>query len=205
MTINPLIPFVMVGVPTTVFLFHLYRFRGYNDVKIFILLVMPTVIVVEFLGVYFGVYEYMWNNYVLNSIFVAIGWISNIYPVMHISLYLVLGKNYFKHRNVPKIQLFYVAILTGIFAVIYDLFLDPIAVYLGIWSWNCGGPWYDIPIGNFIGWFFIASTNTFGYLYLSYREQKEKQAILISMFIIINIIVTESLTIILSQILATIG
>lgn len=44
--------------------------------------------------------------------------------------------------------------------VIVDLVLDPAAVVLNIWVWSEPGPYYGIPLSNYVGWFvtaFIAS------------------------------------------------
>ena len=47
---------------------------------------------------------------------------------------------------------FFVALFTGIFAVIFDSFLEPIAVKLDYWSWQNN----YIPIQNYVAWFVIA-------------------------------------------------
>lgn len=36
--------------------------------------------------------------------------------------------------------------------VLVDLCFDPMAVSLGYWAWNTPGPYYGVPIVNFIGW-----------------------------------------------------
>lgn len=46
------------------------------------------------------------------------------------------------------------------FTVSIDLPLDPIMVALGKWHWLQGGPYLDIPIGNFLGWFLVAYLST---------------------------------------------
>ena len=50
--------------------------------------------------------------------------------------------------------------LDGLIIVTIDIFMDPIQVKAGNWFWLKGGPYYNIPIGNFIGWFFIAMITT---------------------------------------------
>lgn len=46
--------------------------------------------------------------------------------------------------------------LSAIFLVIVDLILDPAAVVLNIWVWNPPGPYYGIPLSNYVGWFLTA-------------------------------------------------
>jgi len=47
---------------------------------------------------------------------------------------------------------FFIALFTGIFAVIFDFFLEPIAIRLDYWSWNGN----HVPLHNYIAWFVIA-------------------------------------------------
>lgn len=49
-----------------------------------------------------------------------------------------------------------VPLLTAIFAVALDLFIDPIAVETGYWVWFVkGNIYYEIPMLNYIGWFVL--------------------------------------------------
>jgi putative membrane protein len=41
--------------------------------------------------------------------------------------------------------------------VLMDLVLDPGAVSLGFWSYAAGGPYYDVPVSNFLGWVLSAT------------------------------------------------
>jgi len=47
----------------------------------------------------------------------------------------------------------------GFIAVNLDMILDPVAVAPQIagWVWTGGGPYFGIPIGNFIGWFLVSA------------------------------------------------
>lgn len=45
---------------------------------------------------------------------------------------------------------------TGFACVLLDLVLDPVAVRLGLWTWQHPGGWFGIPYTNFLGWFGIA-------------------------------------------------
>lgn len=51
------------------------------------------------------------------------------------------------HKNV-----FQIALLTGIFAVLFDIMLEPVAIKLGYWNWTNG----FIPLQNYYAWFGIA-------------------------------------------------
>jgi len=47
---------------------------------------------------------------------------------------------------------FQIALLTGTFAVLFDLMLEPVALNLGYWKWQQG----FIPLQNYYAWFGIA-------------------------------------------------
>lgn len=64
-------------------------------------------------------------------------------------------------RNKKNILLLpLLVLLDGIFVVAIDLFMDPLQVKVGAWYWLKGGPYYDIPVGNFIGWFLVTAVVT---------------------------------------------
>jgi isopentenyl-diphosphate delta-isomerase type 1 len=44
--------------------------------------------------------------------------------------------------------------LVAIVLVAFDLVLDPGAVRIGFWRYEGGGPFYGVPVSNFIGWLF---------------------------------------------------
>jgi len=37
--------------------------------------------------------------------------------------------------------------------VILDMAVDPVMVERRVWTWKSGGPWFGIPLSNFLGWF----------------------------------------------------
>lgn len=47
---------------------------------------------------------------------------------------------------------FFIALLTGIFSVAFDFFLEPIAIKLDYWSWEG----IKVPMQNYFAWFVIA-------------------------------------------------
>lgn len=47
---------------------------------------------------------------------------------------------------------FQIALLTGTFAILFDLMLEPVAINLGYWNWHRG----VIPLQNYYAWFGIA-------------------------------------------------
>ncbi|NIM97609.1 MAG: carotenoid biosynthesis protein [candidate division Zixibacteria bacterium] len=49
-----------------------------------------------------------------------------------------------------------VPLLTAVIAVVFDLFIDPVAVAAGYWVWLVTGTVYlEIPLLNYVGWFVL--------------------------------------------------
>ena len=49
-----------------------------------------------------------------------------------------------------------VPLITGVIAVVLDLFIDPVAVAAGYWVWFVQGTvYYGIPLLNYVGWFVL--------------------------------------------------
>lgn len=48
-------------------------------------------------------------------------------------------------------NIFIISFLTGIFSVIFDIILEPVAIYLGYWQWSTVSP----PLTNYYSWFVI--------------------------------------------------
>lgn len=82
------------------------------------------------------------------------------------------------HAILMRLQiqsLFVRALLGGIFALVMDLILDPVAYEVkSYWIWHEPGLYYDIPWTNFFGWFIIAF---FFHLALSLVPVKEVNAV----------------------------
>ena len=124
----------------------------------------------------------------MNSIFVSFGWIVNIYPNMHIAMTLVEGSEYYSKDKITTKNRLTISTLTATFAVLYDLYLDPIAVHLGIWIWSNPGPWFGVPIGNFVGWWLITFSSVYSYIFLSYGQRQYRMEIWIPLLVVLDIL-----------------
>lgn len=67
-----------------------------------------------------------------------------------------------------------VVLADGLAVTAIDLFMDPVSVRAGSWTWAHGGPYFGVPIGNFVGWFgvTVVATGLFR-LYEYYAPQRE--------------------------------
>jgi uncharacterized membrane protein len=61
--------------------------------------------------------------------------------------------------------------LTGVIAVVLDLFIDPVAVRAGYWVWFVKGTvYYEIPLLNYIGWFVLMSLAPLAWILIARRR-----------------------------------
>jgi len=45
------------------------------------------------------------------------------------------------------------SLFTSLLMVVLDLAVDPVMVSLGLWEWQSRGPWFGVPLTNYLGWF----------------------------------------------------
>jgi uncharacterized membrane protein len=98
--------------------------------------------------------------------------------------------------NIKQNKVFYVILMvlissiSGLIAANLDMLIDPVVVSTHGWFWIDGGPYYGVPIGNFVGWFLVAFSATFVFrLYESFKKERDgslpKESLLITSSIII--------------------
>lgn len=63
--------------------------------------------------------------------------------------------------------------LDALFVTAIDLFMDPLHVKMGTWTWLQQGTYFGIPISNFTGWFSVAFLSS-GFFRLFMWVKKEK-------------------------------
>ena len=68
---------------------------------------------------------------------------------------------YWAHKEKPSIIhrngwfLPITIVCDGLVVTAIDLFMDPLQVKLGHWTWIEGGSYFGVPLGNFVGWFIV--------------------------------------------------
>ena len=108
-------------------------------------------------GKIFGVYSYgrtLGPALLSTPVIIGLNWFLLIYCTNVISrlLWERLSKGSEASRSRLPESLF--VVLTGsLLMVVYDLFLEPAAMRLDMWSWECG----VIPFRNYVGWFFFSA------------------------------------------------
>ncbi|MFC1962918.1 carotenoid biosynthesis protein, partial [Chloroflexota bacterium] len=51
-------------------------------------------------------------------------------------------------------------VMDGLIVVFIDLLMEPLQVRAGNWVWLTTGSYFNIPVGNFVGWFIVTVTAT---------------------------------------------
>jgi uncharacterized membrane protein len=98
--------------------------------------------------------------------------------------------------NIKQNKLFMIIILillsaiSGLVAANLDMLLDPVVVATHGWIWVNGGPYFGVPLGNFVGWFVITFVATLVYrLYELFQKATDGSLPKKSFFTISSIII----------------
>ena len=151
---------ILVIILALVLLYHSYRFRGLTNTLCIAIVSGGIGSLVEFLGVSSGGYHYGSLPITLVILLTGFGWIANVLLALHLSI-VILGFNY--QSELDTMRALMLSLVTGLVGVTYDLFTDPVATAIGLWSWRTSGVWFGVPIENFLGWFLILAISVLCY------------------------------------------
>ena len=154
---------VFLGIPVVSLILHSFITLSISRSLLFMALAASIGTIMENIGLRDGVF--FGGHYVYGpqlTLFtvpfsVILYWIVFIYTgycVTNAFLYW-LKKSKPTVKNKGIFLLIVTIILDSYFVTAIDLFMDPVAVQFGHWRWIEGGPYFGVPIGNFIGWFVV--------------------------------------------------
>ena len=96
----------------------------------------------------FTAYSYPASRYVLSiagiPLAIAFGWSAVVYA----------GVATARAMTIPRTAL---PGFVGLYALHIDLSMDAIAIRVPYWQWTPPGSWFGVPLGNFFGWFCVAT------------------------------------------------
>jgi putative membrane protein len=127
-------------------------------------------------------YEYPGQSRLWVFTFIFFGWIS----ICASCLFLAEGilARHEHDISTQKKLWWQVPLLTGIIAVMLDLFIDPIAVKAGYWVWLVKGTvYYDIPLLNFVGWFVLMFLSSLGWILILQKQNWSNQRKIMASFL----------------------
>ncbi len=99
-------------------------------------------------------YEYPGQSQLWVFTFIFFGWIGMCGSCLFLAEGLLArpGRDMLTQRRLW----WQVPLITGVIAVVLDLFIDPVAVAAGYWVWFVQGTvYYGIPLLNYVGWFVL--------------------------------------------------
>ena len=147
--------------------------KGKIKTAIFFLLALIFGSVPEIIGVMYGTIfgHYYYNPALTPFVFgvvpltTVISWMVILYIAYTVSD--IVLKSGSKKPNFKVDSIIYVLMITVLLAMIsgfvaanLDMIIDPVVVTTHGWIWIGGGPYYGIPVSNFVGWFLIAFSAT---------------------------------------------
>ena len=107
---------------------------------------------------------------------IVVSWLSFIY-ISYTFANMILNGLGSQKPNMKQNKLFMflliilLSAISGLVAVNLDMLLDPVVVSTQGWFWIGGGPYFGVPISNFIGWFIVTFVFTFLFrLYESFKK-----------------------------------
>jgi putative membrane protein len=114
-------------------------------------------------------YEYPGQSRLWVFTFIFFGWIGMCGSCLFVAEGILTrpGQDMLTQR-----QLWWqVPVLTGIIAVVLDLFIDPVAVRAGYWVWFVKGTvYYEIPLLNYVGWFVLMFLAPLGWIMIARQK-----------------------------------
>jgi putative membrane protein len=189
-----------------VIFFIWWRFGGANAVS-FIIITGFFSAIMDFISCFVVKnYEYPGQSRVWVFTFIFFGWIS----ICASCLFLAEGILASQENDITaqKKLRWQVPLLTGIIAVVLDLFIDPIAVKAGYWVWLVRGTvYYDIPLLNFVGWFVLMFLSSLGWILILQKQNwNNKRKIIFSFLALVPLIFLSAvLSILLNTIIGMTG
>lgn len=152
-------------------LFH----REWNKASVFFFL---TAFVLGFLVEWIGVHtQLIFGNYWYGA---TLGWKIQGIPVLIGVNWLVLIYCTSSVLTKLDVSIYLKSLLGAVMMVILDVLIEPVAIAFDFWSWQGG----EIPLSNYIGWFFVAFALSFLYHRLSFSKMnKMARPILLAQFL----------------------
>ncbi|MGP8024381.1 MAG: carotenoid biosynthesis protein [Methanobacterium sp.] len=156
-------------------LLHSSEVLGNKKTVIFFILAFLIGLFFEIEGVIYGEIGGGHYYYTAPSFFFGLvpfatpmSWVIIIYICYTIANLFLFGFNGDKPKKTNSLRYFIglttlLSVISGLIAVNLDMILDPVSVapQVETWVWVGGGPYFGIPIGNFVGWVLVAGSAVF--------------------------------------------
>ncbi len=177
--LGSLLPFIALSLV----IIHSFLTLGKKKTSIFFIAAFIFALFSESVGVKYGlIFGHYYYNPALTPFFFGLVPVMNVVswlPVIYMSYTfanMILNGFGSPKPNIKqnKLYMFILLVLlsaiSGLVATNLDMLVDPVVVSTQGWFWIGGGPYFGVPISNFIGWFMVTFTFTFLFrLYESFK------------------------------------
>lgn len=68
-----------------------------------------------------------------------------------------------------ELERWLIPVFAGLYVLHIDIAIDAIAIRIPLWTWTPPGPWFGVPLGNFMAWYLVAFLFVGSFLYLRDR------------------------------------
>jgi bisanhydrobacterioruberin hydratase len=181
-----LAPFVaLIIILWSLFLIYSYKRFGTKRTLIYFLPIIIVTFFIESAGVAGGRYYYPGYFIYISvvggavPISIAIAWSVNFFLFMNIGKHIVA--RFYDKKN--RLQIFFISLFAGVSGVLLDLLEDPIAQHNHWWVWqgDLGGlKFYDVPLINFLGWFFLLFFMSFATILIERSRFSDNRKVLLA-------------------------
>lgn len=146
-----------------------WRFGG-ADALVFAIVSGLFTACMDFMSAFFAQnYEYPGQSELWVFTFIFFGWIGMCGSCLFVAEG-ILSRPGQDMLTQPRLW-WQVPALTGVIAVVLDLFIDPVAVQAGYWVWFVTGTvYYEIPLLNYVGWFVLMALAPLGWILIARRR-----------------------------------
>jgi len=111
-------------------------------------------------------------------IIVPINWaVINILGYGIVTSILALSGGKKPNADWRKISIVLLILLDALVVTAMDVILDPLRVAQGAWVWEYGGPFYGVPISNYVGWIVVAAISIGIFRIIEYRKPGDDKVI----------------------------
>jgi len=183
-----------------------WRFGG-PDTLAFIIVSGGFTAIMDFISSFVVMnYEYPGQSELWVFSFIFFGWIGMCGVCMFLAEGILArpGQDMLTQRRLW----WQVPLITGIIAVVLDLFVDPVAVAASYWVWFVKGTlYYEIPLLNYVGWFVLMFLAPLAWILIARRRHwsYRHKGVLALGALVPLIIVSIALSLILNGAIAALG
>jgi uncharacterized membrane protein len=183
-----------------------WRF-GIADMLVFIIVVGLFSAIMDFISSFVARnYEYPGQSPLWVFTYIFFGWIGMCGSCLFIAEGVAAGRS---EDMLSDPRLFWrVPLLTAVIAVVFDLFIDPVAVRAHYWVWlKPGSVYYGIPLLNYVGWFVLMLLAPLGWILIARKREWHLAPKLVMAFAMLIPLILASivLSFVLNGLIAAVG